>query len=419
MESSSSAINNEVLITEAHQIDFPAGDIDAIFELFFLTQQEKPPYWNGIFMEFSVGQPPAQYKLYDALKRIGVIDEPRKVKIIRDEYLKELCKTHVESPTDFYRKLADKRVDLIFKPLHRLLEGTDVNVDDIRTCVFDVVEIIWHWTRGTRSLKKSLKLLACMSLTLPDVLRDCDGAGDAPVECCTSFMFQFLHSVKYNFERHGKEKVTLALSNIPTDYGEGRELGFTFGDRNPETNHFKRCKRFRDWICELIDEKPSNVVTEELTRVICATVLATDDHKVKLMPTWMSKTESVISSNKGTTNCVICLQESAGYTLIPCGHECLCSRCLKELQKSDELKCPVCRATFETAVKDFVKHASGVPKRSRDDAELKTESSDAQGDSKKAPSSSVEDVNMVCFVFYILLFACFFNYCFVFVCYFN
>ena len=46
-----------------------------------------------------------------------------------------------------------------------------------------------------------------------------------------------------------------------------------------------------------------------------------------------------------TNECSICLNNPFQVVLIPCGHICLCTGCLKQLRLNK--KCPVCRSNFE------------------------------------------------------------------------
>ena len=39
--------------------------------------------------------------------------------------------------------------------------------------------------------------------------------------------------------------------------------------------------------------------------------------------------------------CVICLCEAKAVALLPCRHFCVCSECVRQIER-----CPVCRATF-------------------------------------------------------------------------
>ena len=53
-----------------------------------------------------------------------------------------------------------------------------------------------------------------------------------------------------------------------------------------------------------------------------------------------------------TKQCVVCLEHPVRYLLIPCGHPCICEKCISpSLLRKLNRKCPECRATFrDTAI---------------------------------------------------------------------
>ena len=56
--------------------------------------------------------------------------------------------------------------------------------------------------------------------------------------------------------------------------------------------------------------------------------------------------------------CCICQNAKATQTLIPCGHFCLCGKCLRKLENKsnknvDINKCPQCRAPIQKAIRTF------------------------------------------------------------------
>lgn len=56
--------------------------------------------------------------------------------------------------------------------------------------------------------------------------------------------------------------------------------------------------------------------------------------------------------------CVICLDASADFLVVPCGHQCGCQACLNNIR---DRKCPICRNILSGIVRVF---KSGV----KDDA---------------------------------------------------
>lgn len=57
--------------------------------------------------------------------------------------------------------------------------------------------------------------------------------------------------------------------------------------------------------------------------------------------------------------CVICMDESALLTVVPCGHNCVCCECSNELLY--RYGCPICRAPMEAVYgsSDLAKYQSG------------------------------------------------------------
>ena len=54
--------------------------------------------------------------------------------------------------------------------------------------------------------------------------------------------------------------------------------------------------------------------------------------------------------------CCICQNEKATQTLIPCGHFCLCGKCLRQLKskKNEEIyKCPQCREPIQKGLRTY------------------------------------------------------------------
>jgi hypothetical protein len=48
--------------------------------------------------------------------------------------------------------------------------------------------------------------------------------------------------------------------------------------------------------------------------------------------------------------CTVCLSTDSNAIIMPCGHMCVCLDCGKQLQKSSQNLCPVCRGAIQTLV---------------------------------------------------------------------
>ena len=55
------------------------------------------------------------------------------------------------------------------------------------------------------------------------------------------------------------------------------------------------------------------------------------------------------STDPATTECAVCLDGDAEYAAVPCGHRCLCARCIKAVSE-----CPVCRGEMTAVLRVFV-----------------------------------------------------------------
>lgn len=55
----------------------------------------------------------------------------------------------------------------------------------------------------------------------------------------------------------------------------------------------------------------------------------------------------------GKVLCVVCINNIAEYTFIPCGHLCICKNC-KDVQLKTNKICPVCRCNYNSIIKIFV-----------------------------------------------------------------
>eukprot|EP00761_Pharyngomonas_kirbyi_P009650 gb/GECH01009667.1/.p1 GENE.gb/GECH01009667.1/~~gb/GECH01009667.1/.p1 ORF type:complete len:167 (+),score=6.61 gb/GECH01009667.1/:1-501(+) len=68
---------------------------------------------------------------------------------------------------------------------------------------------------------------------------------------------------------------------------------------------------------------------------------------------------------KGFGRCIICYSDNANHVMMPCGHLCICSRCIPRFTKRccfscvgpsrrcDKRLCPVCRYPIESCVRVF------------------------------------------------------------------
>jgi hypothetical protein len=95
------------------------------------------------------------------------------------------------------------------------------------------------------------------------------------------------------------------------------------------------------------------------TAVLCPTCGALDHPGTECVPK-VKKTVRCFTCNKDghysdkcpdkkSSNCVVCLESSACYTMVPCGHLCVCFKCCQQLRQ-----CPICRTPIKTTVRTFV-----------------------------------------------------------------
>ncbi|UYM16479.1 RING-HC finger protein [Endozoicomonas euniceicola] len=49
--------------------------------------------------------------------------------------------------------------------------------------------------------------------------------------------------------------------------------------------------------------------------------------------------------------CTVCMETGNLQALVPCGHVCMCSKCIEKIQKSDNNCCPHCRKGIQLAIK--------------------------------------------------------------------
>ena len=67
------------------------------------------------------------------------------------------------------------------------------------------------------------------------------------------------------------------------------------------------------------------------------------------------------NADADSSSCVVCYDHERTHALVPCGHLCLCSTCSEMLLSAaaraagvaDSLRCPVCRAPCESAMRVF------------------------------------------------------------------
>ena len=56
----------------------------------------------------------------------------------------------------------------------------------------------------------------------------------------------------------------------------------------------------------------------------------------------------------GSDDCVICLSVAPTHAIVPCGHQCVCEACAKELCRRRSMRaCPVCRGDIQTTIRIF------------------------------------------------------------------
>lgn len=67
-----------------------------------------------------------------------------------------------------------------------------------------------------------------------------------------------------------------------------------------------------------------------------------DTNKIYIPKDLSNKAPSINEENK---NCIVCLSETSRYALNPCGHLCLCEKCVNN-DKLDLDICPVCRVAI-------------------------------------------------------------------------
>ena len=60
-------------------------------------------------------------------------------------------------------------------------------------------------------------------------------------------------------------------------------------------------------------------------------------------------TEAAAAGVQQIAECVVCLEEGPTHAVLPCGHRCLCARCLAAAAK----ECPVCRTPSQGTVRIF------------------------------------------------------------------
>ena len=58
-------------------------------------------------------------------------------------------------------------------------------------------------------------------------------------------------------------------------------------------------------------------------------------------------------SDAEETQCVVCFDAPKDHAIVPCGHQCVCARCAKQLTKTRTPMCPVCRGPIRETMKVF------------------------------------------------------------------
>jgi len=98
---------------------------------------------------------------------------------------------------------------------------------------------------------------------------------------------------------------------------------------------------------------------EVVSQTTYATLLHCADDSWEIKPLkqklWLNGKSFVIHEIFGVENetdgreCVICMTESRGTTVLPCRHLCLCSTCAEKLRLQSN-KCPICRSTIKSMI---------------------------------------------------------------------
>ena len=69
---------------------------------------------------------------------------------------------------------------------------------------------------------------------------------------------------------------------------------------------------------------------------------------------------SPVASEDGGT-CAVCLTAPADFLCSPCGHQCGCEACLRQVQASGGSKCPICRVRFSAIQRVYRAGSDAIP----------------------------------------------------------
>ena len=84
---------------------------------------------------------------------------------------------------------------------------------------------------------------------------------------------------------------------------------------------------------------------------VTASKMPTPSAPQMLMRREITKEEEEVQQNNKETesDCVICLTSNSTHAIVPCGHQCVCETCAKQLPNF----CPICRVNIDNVIKIF------------------------------------------------------------------
>jgi hypothetical protein len=59
-----------------------------------------------------------------------------------------------------------------------------------------------------------------------------------------------------------------------------------------------------------------------------------------------------VQQKKSVEECVVCWSAKKTHAFVPCGHQCVCDKCAKTIQRGNS-KCPLCQAVSERIIKIY------------------------------------------------------------------
>lgn len=69
----------------------------------------------------------------------------------------------------------------------------------------------------------------------------------------------------------------------------------------------------------------------------------------KMMMAPVGGQPKLIQQNSDNNLCKVCFKYPINTVMVPCGHQCICDVCAKQLNK----ECPICRKRVNQVVKTF------------------------------------------------------------------